>query len=139
MGMAAGLTGELFATQRRSSARDDAAPGLGLRGGQGARCQVGQAMLAQRIGQGGHEPLGSDALQLGQACQEIEWIDVFGCSKLRADQVQIARRGADVAVTEQAADGVQVDAPSSKWVAKQWRRVWVPPCLTIPAQWRDAW
>ena len=65
-------------------------------------------MLAQRIGQGGHDSVAVLGSELGQARKQIQGIDILGWTKLWADEVQVARGGADVAVAQQTADGVQV-------------------------------
>jgi hypothetical protein len=72
-------------------------------------CQIRRAVLAQCIGQAGHAALSWGRwLALGQARQQVQRINVLGRAELRADEVQVARRGADVAVARQAADGVRV-------------------------------
>lgn len=43
-----------------------------------------------------------------------------------------------MAVAEQALDGVDVHAGFQRLVAKQWRRVWMPPARPRPARSRAA-
>ena len=81
-------------------------------------------MLAQRIGQGGHCGYrwecgeGVKCLQFGQTRQQIQRVEFFGRVKLRADQVQIAPGGADMAVAQQFLDGEQVNPAFQKMGGK---------------------
>ena len=111
------ITRQLLATECSGATRDNAPPGFGLRGAQGARCQIRWAKLAQRIGQGGHAITAvkvvkavkaKKCLQLGQASEQVQWVNILGWAKLWADQVQVATGGTDVAVAQQFLDGEQV-------------------------------
>ena len=115
--VAAGLAGQLLAAQGCRAASHDGPPGFGLGRGQGVMRQVRGAVAAQHLshamGQRGHAASGDepgDRLQARQAGQQVQRVGVLGRAELRADQVQVAAGGADVAVAQQAADGVQVHA-----------------------------
>ena len=107
-----GVTRQLLTTQRRSATGNDGSPGFGLCGAQGVLTQIRWAKLAQRVGQGDHDQMAGVAwaLELWQACEQVQRINVFGGTKLWADQVQVPSGGADVAVAEQLLDGEQVNA-----------------------------
>ena len=48
-------------------------------------------------------------LELGQTGEQVQRVDVHGRTKLRADEVHVARCGTDVAVTHQSLDRDQVN------------------------------
>ena len=61
---------------------------------------------------------------MAQPGQQVQRVKRFVGPELRADQVQVAPCGADMAVAQQFLDGEEVNpALRSKWVAKQWRQL----------------
>lgn len=110
MAVATSITGELLATQRCRATGNNTPPRLGLWRVQRVLGQIRCAELAQHIGQGGASHGNRCGLQLGQTGEQVQRIHALGRSELRADQVQVALRGADVAMTQEATDGVQVHA-----------------------------
>ena len=49
-----------------------------------------------------------DASGQAQPGQQVQRIDVFGWAELRADEMQVARRGSNVAVSEQLLDSQEI-------------------------------
>ncbi len=110
--VATGVTRQLLTTERSSATGNYCPPGFGLCGAQGVLTQIRWAKLAQRVGQGDHDQTArvTWALELGQASEQVQRINVFGGTKLWADQMQVPPGGADVTVTQQLLDGEEVNA-----------------------------
>ena len=102
---AAGIAGLDMAAQRGCATADDGAPDLGLRRRKIVGGEVSRAVAAQHLGQPAQWTHGRSD---GHGIEQFERRGGAGQAVPR--QMQVAHGGAEVAMTEQALDGVQVDA-----------------------------
>lgn len=100
---AAVVTAFHMSAQQRRAAGDNSAPRLLLDGGQGVRCEIGLAVVAQYVGQAhavGHGRLAQYGVEQLQRRS--------GAGQLVVRQVKIAHGGRYVPMSEQALNGVDI-------------------------------
>ena len=116
---AAAIAAQPLAAQGRGAARNDGAPGAGLRRAQRAHGEIGRPEVLQHLGQGGAHGAVASGLrrlrgprsgslrqgwQLRQQRQRS-----CACAVAGGGHAQVASGGAQLAVAEPLADAVQVD------------------------------
>jgi hypothetical protein len=105
-GRAAGIAGLDMAAQRGGATGEDGTPDLGLGRRKIVRGEIGRTVATQHLGQA--RAGWPTSAQSGQGIEQFERRGGAGEAALR--QMQVAHGGADMAVPEQALDGVQIDA-----------------------------
>ena len=99
-GVPAAVAGFEMATERRRAAGEDGAPDLGAATGQRVRREIGRTEGGKHPGQAGwcHGSVRGEQIERGG-----------GAGQPGSRQMEVAHGGADMAVAEQALDGVDVD------------------------------